>query len=123
MKIIDVIYITVIPALSFYGSVYGNKLSIEILEVQAFIMLVVCLISFYYAAFADDETNEFMANYDMSKSGYGTWKQKIGYLLIIASACLLISYDHMLLGVLLVVPIFVNEYIADRIIDANQQKA
>lgn len=58
----------------------------------------------------------------ISESGYGTWKQKIGYLLIVASACLLISYDHLLLGVLLVVPVFVNEYIADRIINANQQK-
>ena len=58
----------------------------------------------------------------ISESGYGTWKQKIGYLLIVSSACLLISYAHLLLGVLLVVPVFVNEYIADRIINANQQK-
>jgi hypothetical protein len=123
MKITDVIYITVIPALSFYGAVYDNKLSIEILEVQAFIMLVLCLIGFYHAAFADDETHEFMENYDISESGYGTWKQKIGYLLIIASACLLISYDHVLLGLFIIVPIFVNEYVAHRIIDANQQKA
>ena len=123
MKIADVIYMTVIPGLSFYGAVYDNKLSIEILEVQAFIMLVLCLISFYHAAFADDETNEFMENYDISESGYGTWKQKLGYVLIISSACLLISYDHVLLGVFIVVPIFVNEYIAHRIINANQQKA
>ena len=58
----------------------------------------------------------------ISESGYGTWKQKFGYSLVVASDCLLISYDHLLLGVLLVVPVFVNEYIADRIINANQQK-
>ena len=120
MKLTDIVPFIIIPSLAFYGTVYDNKLSINILEIQAFIMLILCLIGFYYAAFADDETHEFMENYDISESGYGTWKQKIGYLLIIASACLLISYDHVLLGVFIIVPIFVNEYIADKIINANK---
>jgi len=32
----------------------------------------------------------------------------------------LISYDHVLLGVFIIVPIFVNEYIAWRIINAHR---
>lgn len=121
MKLSDIVPFIIIPSLAFYGVVYDNKLSINILEIQAFIMLILCLIGFYYVAFTD-QSDEFIENYDIKKSSHGTCKQKFGYSLVVASACLLISYDHLLLGVLLVVPVFVNEYIADRIINANQQK-
>ena len=120
MKLSDIVPFIIIPSLAFYGVVCGVDWAITILEIQAFIMLILCLICFYYTAFADDETHEFMENYNISESGYGTWRQKIGYILIVASACMLISYDHVLLGVFIIVPIFVNEYIFWRIINANK---
>jgi hypothetical protein len=122
MKITDVIFMGAVPSMSFYGAVYGNELSIIMLVIYVCIMLLICLVAIYYIDHTESG-NKYIKNYDISKSNHGTLKQKIGYVLIISSACLLVSYDHVLLGVLLVVPIFVNEYIADRIIDANQQKA
>ena len=123
MKITDVIYMGVVPAaLSFYGTVYGNEFPITILAIYVCIMLLISLVAIYYMDYTESG-NEYIKNYDMSQSSYGTWKQKIGYVLIISSSCLLVSYDHVLLGVLLVVPIFVSEYIAYRVINANQQKA
>ena len=123
MKISDVIYMGVVPAaLSFYGSVYGNELSITILAIYVCIMLLISLAAIYYMDYTESG-NKYIKNYDISKSKHGTWKQKIGYVLIISSSCLLFSYDHVLLGVFIIVPIFVNEYVAHRVIDANQQKA
>ena len=122
MKITEIIYMVAVPCLSFYGSVYNDEFSRNLLLVCALIMLFICLVAIYYINYTESG-NRSIKNFDMSKNSYGTWKQKFGYSLIIASACLLISYDNLMLGGLLFLPLFVNEYIAYRIFDANQQKA
>ena len=120
MKITDVIYITVIPALSFYGTVFDYEFSRHLLWAYVLIMLLISLVAIYFVDYTESGKN-YANEYDMSESSYGTLKQKLGYALIISSACLLISYDHLLLGLFIIVPIFVNEYIADRIIDEGNK--
>lgn len=121
MKLSDIVPFIIIPSLAFYGVVYGVDWAITIVEYYCYIMIAISVFVVYCSDFTDFG-DEYIKKAKLSATNYGSVKRKFGYSLVVASACLLISYDHLLLGVLLVVPVFVNEYIADRIINANQQK-
>lgn len=118
MKLSDIVPYIVIPSLAFYGVVYDSDWAITAIAYYCYFMVFLYFVAIYFIDFTD-KGYEYIKKAKLSDR-YGTLKQKFSYVSIIATSALMVNYDHVIIGIIMISVIIVNEYIAWRIINANK---
>ena len=118
MKLDNLLFFITMGIIAFYGSVYNNEWAIAAIEFYCYLMIFICFLAVYFIDFTD-KGDEYIKKKKLSDS-YGTLRQRIEYVFTILMAALMINYAHVMIGVMLMIPIFANEYVARRIINTNK---